>query len=136
MGLRLLAADERKTLDLGGTLFHVRKIPHGVLVYLNRKNTARGRVDLDGLERDLWVRCLAGWENLSDARGEPIPSEPERPTEWTDPETGDKFTHPLAFVVAMGLPQGVADLLLAEAKGLEAKVHDALGNSSRSSASA
>lgn len=144
MALRLLGQDERTTVKVGGTSFRIRKIPHAISVALTRAHTRKGRVDEIGLERALWLYLLVGWDDLFDAKGEALPFSTERvpwPDPMTgdpvkDPETGEPRTEPLPYVVAMGLPQTIAELLVAEARGAEVKVHEALGNFAPSSRSA
>lgn len=127
MALRLLGADETKTVEFGGTKFTVRKLSHGVALALTRKHTRGGRLDEVAFDREVWLRCLVGWENLADANNVPL-SFSREPVKWTDPVSGEERMEPLPFVVAMGLPGDMATVLMVEARGAERKVEEAAKN--------
>lgn len=127
MALRLLGANETKTIELGRTKFTVRKVPHGVSTALMRKHTHKGRLDEVAFGRDLWVRCLVGWENLCDAAGATLTFSAD-PVPYTDPLTGEQRMEPLPFVVALSLPDSMASLLATEAREAEIKVEEASKN--------
>ena len=127
MALRLLGADETKTVEFGKTKFTVRKIPHGVTTALMRKHTQRGRLDEVAFGRDLWTRCLVGWENLANGDGSPLLFSKEL-VPYVDPLTGETRQEPLPFVVALSLPDDLASALAVEARGAEIQVEESRKN--------
>jgi len=134
MALRLLSKTETKDVEVGGTKFVVRKLPHGLSAALLRKHTSRGRVDEAAFDREVWTRILVGWTGLRDAAGREIAFSTDE-VEWPDPLTEEKRKEPLAYVVAMSLPVDVAAVLMNTARSAEAVVEEALGNSDPSSSS-
>ena len=133
--LRLIGQDETVPLEIDGTTFTVRKMSHGEIEYLRRRHSTRGRLDEHAFALDFWPRALVGWENLCDAKGSPVPFSATARAKWRNPASGIEEDVPLAFAVAQWLGPDLADTLVGVAKRSERLHHEALGNSSPSSAS-
>lgn len=136
MPLRLLGQQEDHPFPIGdgpdATVLTVRKVPHGVSERMTREHTKNGRFDAQSFSEALWEHVLQGWTNLFDASGKPIPSEPARRVKWT--EKGEEREVSLAYLVSRGFTETLSRAILDEAKSPEFAYHEALGNSSRSSA--
>ncbi len=117
--LRLLAEAETERVQMGDTVFVVRKYSYGLKQDMRRRALVKGRIDEAQLSDLVWKTVLVGWEHLADAKGADIPFSADRVLE-----------------VVAALPDEIAEMLLLAAKTPAAATENALGNSMPSSASA
>lgn len=110
--LRLIAKDEIKEVRIGGTVFRVRKAAHADVVRLQRENTTDGQIQREAFEDALWRHILAGWDCLAQPDGQVV-----------------EYHEDLILAIRDQLPHQVAEVLIAEGRGLEL-AHADEGNAS------
>lgn len=113
-GLRLIEQGETETFELGGTTFVLGLLGYADVERLRRENSRNGVLDLEAYHAAIWQRTLRGWSDLW--IGKPgqealLPYSPDA----------------VARVVA-GMPNVVAEALLARSQGAKLRVEAALGN--------